>query len=167
MFTSTTTTTTARNTTKRRLPLFAAGAVLLAVGVVAGVAAHQAGQRAHVSRVARSAAAQRPGGGNLSQAATRGGVADAIQYGAVNAIPAGGNLSQGAARGGVADTIQISAAANPVLRFGTLEGGSAADPAAPNQVMAAVTTATVTPRPMGGYAEWLLWRSEAGQPAAE
>ena len=142
MFTSTTGTsgtTKPRHDTKARLPLFAAGAILLAAGATAGLAARLGGRGTHHGNLAQPAAAVRSTGGNLSQSATRGGGGDSRQFqsaaGVANALPP-------IPRGGYGESLQARAA-----------GGT--------------TGNVLSPRPIGGYAEWLLWRSEAGQSAAQ
>ncbi len=168
MFTTTNTTgkTRGQGATKRHLLTVAAGGLLLASGTLAGAVWWTHAGKPTLRATPNSPAVQ-SAGGNLSQAATRGGVSDSFPNGSVSAVPPGGNLSQVDTRGGVADTMHLSVAANPVLRFGALEGGSSADPAAPSQFEPAATAAgTALPGlPMGGVAEWLLWRSEAGMSA--
>lgn len=159
MFTSPSTASTTRNNT-RRLPLFAAGAVLLAAGATAGVAAQRHGGSVHHVHNAGSTPALQPAGGNVSQADSRGGVADSHQFqpvaaGAANALPA-------IPRGGYAEWLDGQRAAAAGSSMQPIPRGGYAEflrnhPAA---------GATLAARPMGGYAEWLLWRSEAGQTAA-
>lgn len=108
-----------------------AGGVLLAVCAGAGIAAWRTGGgAAHSHAVTRSIApAPAAAGGNLSQAATRGGVADALP---LQAEPAGGNLSEPATRGGVADSAPFLPAATApvdvapqVILVGSVEQGDA------------------------------------------
>jgi len=89
----------------------AAGGVLLAVCAGAGIAAWRVGSSPAHSRTVTQTIAPAPAavGGNLSQAVTRGGVADALPLQADSA--AGGNLSEPATRGGVADSAPFLPAA--------------------------------------------------------
>lgn len=161
MFTSSTATTSRRSTTKRRPPLFAGGAVLLAVGLTAGSVVYQGGQGSHISRVAPPAVARRTAGGNLRQAATRGGVADLRQFQPADATAA--NALQPIPRGGYAEWLDAQRAATTGSSLQPIPRGGFAE--LPRDHPAIATAAAS--QPMGGYAEWLLWRSEAAQAAAQ
>ncbi len=157
MFTSTR--IPARAIATRRLPLFVACGALLAACVAAGVAAQRGMAGSHGAHAAQSADTLRPAGGNLSQAATRGGVAEALPYRPASVAPA---ALQAIPRGGYAEWLdgqQATAAGSSVQ---PIPHGGYADFLHDHPA----TAGAVASRPLGGVAEWLLWRSEAGAPAA-